>query len=198
VRLVAFFLLFVLGLLTLALRHEARSAPPRPADLGLSAIASSVARRHVSVHCEGARGSLTGVDGTSGTTEFVNGDPADETTLREGICERLHAYSRLTKTGLDCDLPCDGSALETAWSLNALAHESYHLAGVRNEARTECYALQAIDYVAQRLGASEQQARRLAAFAFAELPERMPAEYSSPACRDGGAYDLRPASPAWP
>jgi hypothetical protein len=70
--------------------------------------------------------------------------------------------------------------------------------GVRNEARTECYALQAIDYVAQRLGASDQQAHQLATFAFAELPEGMPAEYSSPACRDGGAYDLRPDSPAWP
>ena len=197
-RLVAFFLLFVLGLLTLALHHEARSAPPRPGDLGLSAIASSLARRHVVVHCEGAGGSLTGVDGTSGTTEFVNGKPTDETALQEGICERLHAYSRLTKSGPDCGLPCDGSALETAWSLNALAHESYHLAGVRNEARTECYALQAIDYVARRLGASEQQARQLAAFAFAELPGRMPAAYSSPACHDGGAYDLRPASRVWP
>jgi hypothetical protein len=198
VRLVAFFLLFVFALLTFALRHAAEPAAAKANDLRLSTIASEIARRHVSVRCEGAGGDLTSVDGTSGTTEFINGKPADETVLQEGVCETLHNYSRLTKRGLDCPLPCDGSTLETAWSLNALAHESYHLAGVRNEARTECYALQAIDFVALRLGASEEQARQLAAYSFAQLPPRMPDAYSSPLCRDGGAWDLRPASRIWP
>jgi hypothetical protein len=198
VRLLAFFLLFVLALVTLALRHAAEPAAAKPADLRLSTIAREIARRPVYVHCEGAGGDLTSVDGTSGTTEFVDGKPADETVLQEGVCETLHNYSRLTKRGVDCPLPCDGSALETAWSLNALAHESYHLAGIRNEARTECYALQAIDFVALRLGASAEQARQLAVYSFAQLPPRMPAAYSGPQCRDGGAWDLRPASPVWP
>jgi hypothetical protein len=198
VRLVAFFLLFLFALLTLALRHAAEPAAARPPDLRLSTIAGEIARRPVSVRCEGAGGDLTSLDGTSGTTEFIDGKPTDETVLQEGICETLHDYSRLTKRGLDCPLPCDGSALETAWSLNALAHEAYHLAGVRNEARTECYALQAIDFVALRLGASDAQARELAAYSFAQLPPRMPNAYSSPECRDGGGWDLRPASSVWP
>jgi hypothetical protein len=198
VRLVAAFLLFLFALLTFALRHAAEPAAAKPADLRLSTISSELARRQVTVRCEGAGGDLTSVDGTSGTTEFVDGKPADETVLQEGVCETLHNYSRLTKRGLDCPLPCDGSALETAWSLNALAHESYHLAGVRNEAQTECYALQAIDFVALRLGASALQARQLAAFSYAELPPRMPDDYTSPQCHDGGAYDLRPRSPVWP
>lgn len=197
-RLVAFFLLFLLALVTFALRHAAEPAAAKPSDLRLSVIATEIAQRHVSVHCEGAGGDLTSVDGTSGTTEFVNGKPADQTVLQEGVCETLHNYSRLTKRGLDCPLPCDGSALETAWSLNALAHESYHLAGVRNEAQTECYALQAIDFVALRLGASQEQARQLAIFSFAQLPPRMPAAYSGPECRDHGAWDLRPNDPTWP
>jgi len=114
-----------------------------------------------------------------------------------GICQELHAYSRSLKAGPACLLPCERPP-EIAWSLNTLAHESYHLAGVRNEARTECYALQAIDYVATRLGASPDQARALAAFSFAQLPRRMPPEYSSPECRDGGREDLRPDDPIWP
>ena len=197
-RAAAFFLLFLFALLTVALHRAASPAAAKPGDLRLSSIASELARRHVVVHCEGAGDNLTGVDGESGRTMFIDGQPADETFLLVGICERLHSYSQLTKTGADCPLPCDGSTLETAWSLNALAHESYHLAGVRNEARTECYALQAIDFVAQRLGASAEQARQLAQFAFAELPARMPAEYTAPECHNGGEYDLRPGDPAWP
>ena len=45
---------------------------------------------------------------------------------------------------------------------------------MRNEAQTECYALQAIDFVARRLGASSEQGRALAAFSFDQLPSRMP------------------------
>jgi hypothetical protein len=88
--------------------------------------------------------------------------------------------------------------LEIAWSVNTLAHESYHLAGVRNEAQTECYALQAIAFVARRLGASREQAQALAKFSFDQLPGRMPPEYSSPDCYDGGPLDLRPNDPVWP
>jgi hypothetical protein len=198
VRFAVAFLLFLFALLTVALHRAASPAAAKPGDLRLSTIASELAHRQVVVHCEGAGEELTGVDGQSGRTMFVGGKPADETFLLEGICERLHTYSQLSKTGVDCLLPCDGSTLDTAWSLNALAHESYHLAGVRNEARTECYALQAIDFVARRLGASPRQARQLAQFAFSELPDRMPAEYTSPDCRDGGKLDLRPGDPIWP
>jgi hypothetical protein len=197
-RAVAAFLLFLLALLAIALNRAAAPAKAKPADLRLSTIAGELAGRDVHVRCEGVTGEIVGVDGQSGRTMFVNGRPADETILMEGICERLHRYSQLTKTGVDCLLPCDGSAIETAWSLNALAHESYHLAGIRNEARTECYALQAVDFVVRRLGATAQQARQLATFAFAELPPEMPAEYTSPECRNGGRFDLRPDSALWP
>jgi hypothetical protein len=196
VRTVALFLLFLLALLTFALHRAASPAAARPGDLGLSTIASELARRNVTIRCEGVSGNLTGVDGESGRTEFVNGKPESVSYLQEGICQLLHRYSRETKSGT-CSLACE-EPLQLAWSLNALAHESYHLAGVRNEAQTECYALQAIDFVALRLGASQGEARNLAAFAFEQLPSRMPPAYSSPECRNGGAYDLRPDDPVWP
>jgi hypothetical protein len=197
VRTLAFFLLLALAVLTLALHRGAGSAATRPGDLRLSAIASELAHRRVTIRCEGTGGGLTGVDGESGRTEFLAGKPAAVSFLQEGVCRELHRYSRETKSAPQCLLPCD-APLETAWSLNAFAHESYHLAGVRNEAETECYALQAIDFVARRLGSSPGQARALALFAFDQLPSRMPPEYGSRECRDGGALDLHPGNPVWP
>jgi hypothetical protein len=196
VRPLAFVLLALLTVLTVAL-HRSSTAAAKSGDRRLSAIASELARRHVTIRCEGLSGALTGAQGESGRTGFIGNKPASVSYLQEGICQTLHAYTRTVKAGQACVLPCV-RPLEIAWSLNTLAHESYHLAGVRNEARTECYALQAIDFVARRLGASAGQARALAAFSFDQLPRRMPSLYSSPECRDGGMYDLRPGTAVWP
>ena len=195
-RSLAVVLLALLTVLTVLL-HRSDVAAAKPGDLRLSAIASELARRPVTIHCEGFSGALTGARGDSGRTEFIGGKPVSVSYLQEGICQTLHAYTRALKADPSCLLPCE-QPLELAWSLNTLAHESYHLAGVRNEAQTQCYALQAIDFVARRLGASPDQARALAAFSFDQLPRRMPPEYSSPECHDGGRYDLRPGSAVWP
>jgi hypothetical protein len=172
-------LLAMLAVLTLLL-HRGAFAAGKPSDPQLSAIAGELSGRHVTIRCEGLSGALTGPRGESGRTEFMGDTPVSVSYLREGICQTLHAYARSTK---DCLLPCE-RPLEVAWSLNTLAHESYHLAGLRNEARTECAALWAIGFVAHRLGASPEQARALSAYSFAELPRLMPAEYSSPGCRE--------------
>ncbi len=195
-RSLAFFLLALLTVLTVLL-HRSASAAAKPGDLRLSAISSELARRHVTIRCEGLSGALTGAQGESGRTQFIGNKPVSVSYLQEGICQTLHAYTRTLRAGQACVLPCQRS-LEIAWSLNTLAHESYHLAGVRNEAQTECYALQAIDFVARRLGASREQAQALASFSFDQLPRRMPPEYSSTECHNGGTYDLRPGSPVWP
>jgi hypothetical protein len=195
VRQLAFVLLALLTVLTVLLHHSTAAASP--GDPRLSTISSELARRHVTIRCEGTSGALTGAHGESGRTEFFGRKPAPVSYLQEGVCETLHAYARELNSGAACLLPCE-NPLEVAWSLNTLAHESYHLAGVRNEAQTECYALQAIDFVARRLGASPERARALAVFSFDQLPGRMPPEYTSPQCRNGGRYDFRPGNPVWP
>jgi hypothetical protein len=177
-RWLTFALLALLALLTVLL-HRAAVATAKPGDPQLSAIAGELSGRQVSIRCEGLSGALMGPRGESGRTEFIGDKPASISYLQEGICQTLHAYARSRK---DCLLPCE-RPLEVAWSLNTLAHESYHLAGIRNEARTECAALRAIGFVAHSLGASREQARALSAYSFAQLPGRMPAEYSSLACR---------------
>ena len=196
VRALAFFLLALLGVLT-ALLHHGAAAAAKPGDLRLSAIASELARRPVTIRCEGVSGALTGAQGESGRTGFIGNKPVSVSYLQEGICQTLHTYSQALKEGPGCLLPCQ-RPLEIAWSVNTLAHESYHLAGVRNEAQTECYALQAIAFVTRRLGASREQAQALATFSFDQLPGRMPPEYSSPDCYNVGPLDLRPNDPVWP
>jgi hypothetical protein len=178
VRAVSFLLLALLAVLTVLL-HRAAVAASSPGDRQLSAIASRLAGRPVTIRCEGLSGALLGAGGESGRTEFVGDRPVSVSYLQEGVCQKLHAYARSPKS---CLLPCN-RPLDVAWSLNTLAHESYHLAGIRNEARTECAALHAIGFVARRLGASRAQAGALAAYSFAQIPRRLPSGYSLPGCR---------------
>jgi hypothetical protein len=86
-------------------------------------------------------------------------------------------------------------------ALAVVAHESYHVLGYSNEAQVECYGMQSIWYVANKLGASVAEAQALAklyaATTYASRRAQTPT-YWSAECRDGGKYDLRPASHAWP
>jgi hypothetical protein len=177
-RVVAFLLLALLAVMTVLL-HRAAVAAAKPGDRQLSAIASELAGRRVTIRCEGVSGALIGPRGESGRTGFVGDKPVSVSYLQEGICQTLHMYAGSRK---DCLLPCE-RPLEVAWSLNTLAHESYHLAGIRDEARTECAALRAVGFVAHSLGASVRQARALSAYSLAQLPRRMPPEYTSTGCR---------------
>ena len=82
-----------------------------------------------------------------------------------------------------------------------LAHEAWHLSGVRNEGVTECYAFQSGVALGQRLGLSEDRARQLMSQQLAENAGRQGegAEYLVPPdCRDGGALDLDPGSSRFP
>lgn len=91
---------------------------------------------------------------------------------------------------------CEG-ADEWWWypySLLTLAHESYHLWGVRNEAETDCYGLQALARTAARLGASEQEAKTASEYAWTGFRSG----YWPPECRSGGALDLTPGDAVWP
>jgi hypothetical protein len=88
-----------------------------------------------------------------------------------------------------------------AMALATVAHESYHLLGYTNEAQVECYGMQSIWFVANKLGASVAEGQAYAAlYATQMYPSRrtQTPRYWSAECRDGGAYDLRPKSHAWP
>jgi hypothetical protein len=88
----------------------------------------------------------------------------------------------------------------TARGIAVLAHEAWHLRGVRDESTTECYALQSGVGLGVRLGLSEEPARRLMRQALAENQGSGTSfEYRvGPECRDGGSLDLDPGSSAFP
>jgi hypothetical protein len=95
----------------------------------------------------------------------------------------------------------DVTGSQTARALAVLAHEAWHLRGVRDEGTTECFALQSGVELGRRLGLSERTARRLMRQQLAENALQGPGalEYVVPReCRDGGRLDLDPASDRFP
>ncbi len=85
-----------------------------------------------------------------------------------------------------------------ASALGVLAHETQHVAGTRNEAVTECYALQRIRPLARMLGASKMYAAGLAVYTWTNLYAYNDPAYKSRACRNGGSLDLNRNASAWP
>jgi hypothetical protein len=82
-----------------------------------------------------------------------------------------------------------------------LAHEAWHLNGVRDEATTECYALQSGVDLGERLGMARSTARRLMQQQLVENRGRSvsSAEYRVTSdCRDGGRLDLHPDRAEFP
>jgi len=90
---------------------------------------------------------------------------------------------------------------QTARSIAVLAHEAWHLNGVRDEGKTECYALQSGVPIGRRLGLSEATARQMMRQQLAEnaLRSGTAAEYRvPPGCRNGGTLDLNATSSEFP
>ncbi|MGE5689466.1 MAG: hypothetical protein ACM33B_02815 [Pseudomonadota bacterium] len=166
-------------------------------------VASEIARRDVGVHCQGRLAALFDVGGDAGTVAFdADGRPADETRLTRETCSGLRAFARDPGTRrLDCvrrARPCTREAFQLVQAVHTLSHESWHLAGVRDEAETECYALQSTDLVAVRLGADLATARALAVYALERLYPSLPDRYRRGDCVDGGPLDLVPSSGSFP
>ena len=173
-------------LLIVAVQQEQHSNEHR-----LAAIASDIAGRDVDVHCPGLLSGLAEVSAHAGTVFFdERGRPADFTDLDEETCSELDRFAE-GKTG-------QGEQAKVARALHVLAHESSHLAGVRDEAAADCYGLQRTAFVAESLGADPAEGQRLARLALAERAITAPADYRSSECHDGGALDLDRASAVWP
>jgi hypothetical protein len=170
----------------------------------LGEVASAVAQRSVGVDCPGFWRRLADVRAEDGSVRFdVAGRPSDTAQLSGPTCDRLEDFSRAgTKPAFDCLVPddrhCRREVVETARALATLAHESFHLAGIRDEAAAECYATQTVDFVAQKLGATAAQGKLVATWAARTSPRTHPEEYHSQECRPGGALDLEPRTAAWP
>jgi hypothetical protein len=149
--------------------------------------ASTIAGKPVRVRCDESGQYVGAVQHADGVAT-VGGD------LTYLTPERCLALYRLAFDG-------EATGSQTGRALAVLAHEAWHLRGVRNEGVAECYAFQSGVGLGERLGLSEESARQLMRQQFAENAGRRGtgAEYLVPSeCRDGGALDLDPQSSRFP
>jgi hypothetical protein len=210
----------LLGLLVLAAvatgSAQATVRPLRPADRALlrraptaeervaEAVAKRLTRLSPAVRC----GNL-GVEAppgllVSGITLLPAHGPATYFLLLPEMCNYL-SWFRQSPAAYDpgncSDAGCFQRVSTAAFALATVSHEAYHVLGYRLEKQVECYGMQSIWFVATSLGASVAEAQRIGAYYWATTyAARRTATptYWSVDCRDGGKYDLRPASHNWP
>jgi hypothetical protein len=195
--------LFALVLVAAALGYwEARRE--LGVDHRMSAIASEIAGRPVHVDCPGFVRGLIDISGNGGSVQFdANGKPGNTTRLETSVCGDLNRY-RATRKKADfacvfSDARCSDKVERTVYAALVLSHESQHLRGVRDERAAQCYAIQMLPLVAERLGSPPAEAHAVAAHFLTVDQPLMPADYALPGgCVDGSEFDLHPNSTTWP
>jgi hypothetical protein len=154
----------------------------------LARQAAAIAGHEVEVRCD-AKGEAVGVVQHSEGLAEVGGRRA---YLTPAICFRLH------RLAYEDD---EGSFAQTARAIAVLAHEAWHLRGVRDEGVTNCYAFQSGVELGRRLGLSEATAADMMRQQLAEnaIYGRSSPAYLVPSeCRDGGELDLSPRTSVFP
>jgi hypothetical protein len=191
---------------------SARATQASPTEVVVGTIATELAGRPVSAHCHTVRNwsALAAryrsnaddlwsyVDGT--TTDGTDFFPTDVVDLSPQACAALDAYRAAPAAlrGRHCAkrylkalvLGACPHYAERLVAIEAIAHESQHLKGIRSEATAECYGVQYHAIVSQRLGATVAQARAMASDYFAFIYPTLDREYRSDECRAGGSLDL--------
>jgi hypothetical protein len=164
-------------------------------------VASSLAGKPAQVRCWSAldwariNGDLLAHGGAGESLDFVSGFYRPDTgrihldpTACAGLVDLTYRGAR----------PQQGRAfVRIALGVDTLAHESMHRRGFRNEAVTECYAVQLNYQTATALGATRAYATLIGRQSWARYPLH-PANYLSSECRDGGKLDLSPNRSTWP
>jgi hypothetical protein len=195
---------------------HAQARPLRPADAALlkraatpeelvaQAVAKRLTRLSPAVRCGSLGIAVPPGMLVTGITLLPTHGPADYFLLLPAECNYLSWFRQSPQRydpGACMDDACFQLAANAALALATVSHESYHVLGYRLEKQVECYGMQSIWFVATSLGASVAEGQRIAAFywqtTYARRQQTTPA-YWSAECRDGGKYDLRPASHQWP
>jgi hypothetical protein len=165
------------------------SANQAKAEQRFTAEAGRIAGDPVTVECDDGY-AFTGVGSDAAGVAFI---PRRLAYLQPTICRSLYRIAFEHQVG-DRD--------DAAFAISVLAHEATHLRGIRNEAETECYALQEGVELGRRLGLDaataralmrSQRDRDLSDESVQRLDYRLP-----DGCRNGGSLDLRPDDPSFP
>ena len=200
-----------------SLPWDGDAARVTPLEARSSRIARSLTGRDVSIECVGPAAwrslaaeygfereltwALTPLRSGAGTGSTI---PTARSTLSPRACRLEDAFVR-SPTELGARLCRHGGVLGECddWAAKLLAvhvlgHESMHLAGIVDEARAECLAVQLDAFIAARLGATTEFARSLAREYWRYYYPSQDHRYRSADCRDGGPLDLFPSRHGWP
>jgi len=168
-------------------------------DALYSKIATEIARKRANVYCWSAadwnrlhvRRREERGEGLAWVLGYV---PYGSTAihLAPEVCNRLDLIAYKKKR------PQGTSRVDFAEAVDTLAHEAIHALGVTDEAITECYSLQLMDWTAMKLGTNYSYAREMSRSAWRVIYPLIPDEYWSPDCYSGGPLDLFPDTSIWP
>jgi hypothetical protein len=162
------------GLLVPGIRHHQLEG--RLAD-----VAGVLVGDPVEVNCQTAGQEFVDVGSELGYVRYgPDGVPERATLIKHAQCADLSQYLRSHGDHAD-----DGQVV----AVHVLTHEAMHMAGITDEARAECLAMQRDAKTARLLGASPQEAADLAGRYWREFYPRMSDDYRSADCRPGGALD---------
>lgn len=161
-------------------------------------------RHHERQYTQVAR-ELTGIGDVEVVCQRLGSDLVDVSMLlgyvpynADGTSGKFAFLRRETCKGLARFKARPSAAGSAEWmAVHVLSHEAMHLAGEHNEAKAECAAQQRNAITAQLLGASERQARVMSLGYRATGYQRLPDQYRSKECADGGAWDEDLPLPPW-
>jgi len=154
----------------------------------LGRVASELAGRHVSVHCQDGAEAFVDAGSELGWVAFdADGVPEPRTLIKRAQCLDLKRYLK--------------HRADPSWdemvAVHVLTHEAMHMRGERSEAIAECEAVQRDAVTAARLGASPEQAHALAVRYWRQVYPRMPDDYVTNDCVAGGPLDEHLAGSPW-
>ncbi len=154
----------------------------------LETAASSLVGAQVEVRCQSFGGAFVDIGNDVGYVIFgADGKPEAWTLIKRQQCGDLSDYLRSDK---------QNPTRDQIIAVHVLTHETIHVTGVRDEAQTECKAMQFDAGMAALLGAEPQAAEGLAIAYWRDIYPWMPPSYRSDECIPGGALDAgRPDSP---
>lgn len=146
----------------------------------LGGVASGLVGAHVTVHCQTAGQTFVQAGGELGYVRWdAAGVPERSTVLAYEACRDLRRWLGSHKRH---------PSLDEVVAVHVLTHESMHMAGLLDESRAECAAVQRDARTAMALGATRAQAVALARQYWTQAYPRMPDAYRS-GCGAGSAHD---------
>jgi hypothetical protein len=155
----------------------------------LARVASAVVGATVAVHCQGFGEAFVDAGIELGYVRWgPGGVPERSTLIKRDQCHDLVAYQRSDKH--------DPSRAQVV-AVHVLTHESMHMAGIVDEARAECAAVQRDAYTARLLGASAADARVLAGRYWRAVYPLMPDGYRTRDCGPGAPLDEGGVDAPW-